>query len=78
MAQITITLDATQSQRVATAFGRAYHLTDPLSSPENAPRDATAAEVKQFLINYMRGVVQDTEAAAARASLASPADLTAT
>ena len=68
MPTITITVDTAQAQRLAHAFGRAYGL----------QRDATAPEVKQFVINYMKGIMLDQESAEARAALAPPADLDAT
>lgn len=55
MPTITIDLTAPQSQRVGAAFGKAYNL----------GRDATASEVRQFLINYMKAVVTDKERSAA-------------
>lgn len=62
MATISITLDATQSQRVATAFGRVYGL----------GRDATLAEVKGYIVTYIKGVVTDTEKSAQVSAIVIP------
>lgn len=85
MATLTITTDATQTARIAAAFGRLRGLTTPaVLNPDGsvltpaAPRSATAAEVKQEVVNYIKGVVHDQEAAAAKAALAEPADVVAT
>jgi hypothetical protein len=85
MGTLSITTDATQSARVAAAFGKLRGLTTPaVLNPDGsvltpaAPRSATAAEIKQEVVNYLKGVVQDQEAAAAKAALAAPADLIAT
>lgn len=51
MATMTITTTTEQAARVATAFGALLHL----------GRDATAAEVKQAVIAYMRAVVLQYE-----------------
>ena len=53
MPDFTVTLTAAQAQRVATAFGRYWNLGRP----------ATAAEVKQYLIRQMRGIVITQERA---------------
>ena len=51
MPTLTITTDATQAARVAHAVGQ--HL--------NLGRDATAQEIKDFVIRILRNVVQDAE-----------------
>ena len=53
MPDLTITLSPAQAARVAAAFGHYLRL----------GRDATVAEVKQFLILELRGVVHNRERA---------------
>jgi len=48
MPTLTITTTADQASKIAAAFGAKY---DP-------PRDATAAEVKADVIEYIKGIVQ--------------------
>jgi capsule polysaccharide export protein KpsE/RkpR len=57
MPSLTITYTAQEGQRVATAYG---HLND-WRDENGEPRDATAAEVKQALINVLRGWVRQSE-----------------
>lgn len=68
MPTITLTVTAPQAQRIATAFGRAYHL----ANPDGTPRDATAQEMHGYLVGYIKGVVLDTETAAAKAAINVP------
>ena len=65
---ISFTVDTTQAQRIAHAFG--YHYT--------RGTDATPAEVKQYIINYVKTMVIDAEEAEARAALTPPPDVVAT
>lgn len=51
MASLTITTTAQQDARIAPAIGSILGL----------GRDATLAEVKSFMIDYLRGSVQDYE-----------------
>ena len=74
MPSFTLTVDVTQAQRIATAFGRYWQLKDA----QGAPRDATAAEIKTFLVRQLKGVVVQQERNAAQAAIAEPADLTVT
>lgn len=53
MATVTITTTTAEDNRLAPAFG-AYL---------NLPGNATAAQVKQALIDFMKGVVHNYEAA---------------
>ena len=68
MPSITITTDATHTARIATALGAYLGL----------GRDATAAEVKEWVITQIRGVVIQQERRAAEAALSNPSDLVAT
>lgn len=63
MPTMSLTIDAAAAQRVAAAFGRYWHLTNP----DGTPRDATVAEVRTFLVRQLRGVVRAQETAAAHA-----------
>lgn len=56
MPSMTITTDNGLAARLAAAVGRKLDLRD-----SNGPRDATAAEVKKFTIDMLRGVVHDVE-----------------
>jgi len=51
MATLTITTTAAQDARIADAFGKHLHL----------GRNATGAEVKAEVINYVRSIVFDQE-----------------
>ncbi len=57
MPTLTITTNATQAQRIATAFGRLKNLREP----DKTPRDATAAEVKADVIDFIRSTVLNYE-----------------
>ena len=74
MPDFTLTLTAPQAQRVAVAFGRYWQLKDA----QGAPRNATAAEVKVFLVRQLRGVVREQERGVAEAALSDPAELEVT
>ena len=63
MPSLTVTLTTAQAQRVATAFGRYWNL----------GRDATAAEVKEYLIRQLKGVVAQQERGAQEAAIIVPA-----
>lgn len=65
MPSLTFTVSAAQAQRCQTAVGRALNL----------GRDATAAEVQQFMWQHMKDFVLNTESVAQVAALAAPADL---
>lgn len=62
MAVITLTTDAANAARLATAVGRDQGLKDAAG----APRDATLAEVKAWFTAYAVRTVQDTERVAAQ------------
>lgn len=53
MPDITITVTAAQADRIGSAFGRAY----TLHNPDGILRSATAAEVREFLIAYLKSIV---------------------
>lgn len=86
MPTITLDVDVPTSTRIRDAFGKLRGLTTPgtpavlaadgvtVVTPA-APRPATLAEVKAEIRQYVKGVVQDQEQAAARAALATPADV---
>lgn len=62
MPTISLTVDAATAQRVAAAFGRALLLT----GADGQPRDATLAEVKNWLALQVTSVVRAQERAAAQ------------
>ena len=74
MPDFTLTLTAAQAQRVAVAFGRYGKFTDA----QGAPRNATAAEIKEYLVRQLKGVVRQQERGVAEAALAEPAELVVT
>lgn len=53
MATVTIDLTAAQAQRIGAAFGKWQGLVDG----NGAPRSATVAEVRSFLVDRLREVV---------------------
>ncbi len=57
MATLTITTNGQQAQRIAKAFGRLKNLREP----NKTPRDATTAEIKADVIEYIRSVVINYE-----------------
>lgn len=71
MATLTITTTAAQSQRIATALGMERNLVDV----NGVARDATAAEVKDFLIDALRRLVQGYEYKVAHTQVAPPAPM---
>lgn len=68
MPDITLTLTVQQAQRVLTAFGRYWSLKDALG----VPRDATAAEVKEFLRRQLQAVVIQQERRTEEAKIVVP------
>lgn len=68
MAIVTITTSAAQDARLGPAFGAALNL----------GRNATAAEVKAWLIAQLRSVVQQHETSEAVASITPPSDFSPT
>ncbi len=70
MPTLTITTNGAQAQRIATAFGRLKNLREP----DKTPRDATAAEVKADVIDFIRSIVinHERDVAAQAASDAVP------
>jgi hypothetical protein len=75
MPSMTLTVDAAQAARLTAAFGRYWHLTNP----DGTPRDATLAEVRDYLVRQLRGVVREMDRANARAAAeATISDLTVT
>lgn len=70
MPSITLTLDTANAQRVVKAVGKIVAFPNP-------PRDATVAEVKEFLMNYMKQLVVNSEKNDALAALnVVPPDIT--
>lgn len=65
MATITITVTAAQAARVTSALGKHSSLKDA----DGAPRDATAAEVKEWLVRQMRALVLQQERRVAEATV---------
>ena len=63
MPQITITVTAAQATRAAAALGKAQALKDNADPPQ--PRNATAEEVRQFMIGRLRQLIIDVEGAEA-------------
>lgn len=59
---ITITVTASESTRMAAAVGKAQNLVDSQTPPQ--PRAATMTEVKQFLIQRAKQLIIDVEGAA--------------
>ena len=57
MATLTINTTAQQDQRIIAAFGTFLSTKDQ----DGNPRNATAAEVKDWLIGQLRGVVHSEE-----------------
>ena len=58
---VTISMTAQQITRFAVALGKSRNLVDA----QGQPRNATNAEMRQFVIDQVRGVVLETERAAA-------------
>lgn len=57
MGQMTITTTAQQDQRIIAAFGRLLGTVDA----QGNPRNATAAEIKATIIDYIRSTVHTYE-----------------
>lgn len=66
MPTLTITTTAQQAQRVADSFGKYYSLRDA----NDNQRAATEAEVKQYLVGYMKEIVRSAERKAAADAIA--------
>ena len=63
MPTISITVTAAQAARAAAALGKAQALKDNAVPPQ--PRNATAEEVRQFMIGRLRQLIIDVEGAEA-------------
>lgn len=74
MPTISITVDAATATRVQHAFGRYWNKTNE----DGSPRDATNAEVKEYLVRQLKGVVRQQEQREAEAALILPAEIAAT
>lgn len=72
MATVTITTDAPQDARLAPAFGDLLQL----RNASGQQRNATGAEIKAWLIDQLRNVVQQYEDKQAKAAVASPTSFT--
>jgi hypothetical protein len=70
MASVTIDTSPAQDQRLAPAFGDYLGLTQPGT---NTLQNANVAQVKQALIDFMRGVVLNYERKESQKALAQPA-----
>lgn len=70
MASVTIDTSPQQDARLAPAFGDYLGLTQPGT---NNPQNANVAQVKQALVEFMRGVVLNYERKQAERALAQPA-----
>lgn len=69
MASITITTTAPQDARLGPAFGDLLQV----RNAQGQQRSATAAEVKDWLADQLRQVVQGYESRVAHAAVAAPA-----
>ena len=68
MATLTITTTAPQTSRAVSAFGKHLKTMDVTDPANPVPRDATPAEVKAAVIQWVRDVVQHYEREDARAA----------
>ena len=65
MATLSITVTAPQAARVVSAFGKQLNTMD-VTDPENpVPRNATEEEVRQQIIQFIKGIVFAQERQAA-------------
>lgn len=62
MPALTITTTAPQAQRLATALGREMNY----RNADGTYRDATASEIKEYVVAMLRAVVRNQEAAIAQ------------
>ena len=61
MATLSITVTTEQVTRIVAAFGKQLNAQD-MTDPENpVPRDATTEEVRQQIIQFIKGVVYAQE-----------------
>lgn len=74
MPSFTLTVATAQAARIAVAFGTYWHLTNP----DGTARNATAAEVKEYLIRQLSAVVRQQERHQAEQAVAEPTALTVT
>ena len=70
MATLTITTTADQAQRIATAFGAELNL-ETIDNPPS-PRDATEAEVKAYVVRFIKDIVLNQEHRAATEAAIAP------
>lgn len=75
MATLTINTTAPHAAILADAVGDAMGLTVPGS---NTPRAATAAEVKQFTVDYLTNLAQSYQRKKRDAALVEPTPITPT
>lgn len=68
MPSFELTVSSAQATRIAAAFGRYWTLGRP----------ATSAEVKEYLVRQLRGVVRQQERGQAEAALAVPTEVAVT
>jgi len=67
MPDLTITLTATQAQKIAEAVGHVRHYVDEAE----APRAATLPEVRTFVVEHLKTIVMEVALSKARATVAS-------
>lgn len=71
MSKLIIELTSQQQARLAKALGA--HLVLNQGDEAHTPRDATAAEMKDYIIEHLRQIVQKQEKREAMLSVAQPA-----
>lgn len=71
MPTLSIDMTAQQATRVAAALGKDRGLTDA----NGAPRSATAAEVRAWVIDVLKRLVHGTELRAAQEAVQQPSNL---
>ena len=70
MPTLSITVNNTQAARIVAAFGKQLNtMTDP---PNPVPRDATQEEVRQQIMQFIKGVVFAQERRAAIEAVSVP------
>ena len=69
MPSMTITTTAPQAARLAAAMGATMRLVDDVTKQ---PRDATAAEIKTYVVKFLRDTVQHYERNQAAQAIPAP------
>lgn len=65
MASFTITTTSAEDARIVVAMGKYLNLVDV----NGTPRDATGAEVKQYIVDHLKAIVRSIEVAAGEQAL---------